>query len=235
MRRPRLLDLYCGAGGCSVGYWRAGFAVVGVDIEDQPAYPFRFEQADALEYPLDDFDVIHASPPCQRYSVANNIHGRDDHPDLIAQTRERLEQSGAVWVMENVPGAPLHRGPASLFDDRSGVTVCGLALGLGVKRHRWFESNVPLVGTVCPIGHPGEWLLVFGHSVLGRGRVIGKAIGGGNRIHRDHLQIDRGAVAMGIDWMTRDELSQAIPPAYTEWIGAQLLERIAAGKTSAAS
>ena len=216
MSRPRLLDLFCGAGGCSVGYHRAGFDVTGVDIEPQKHYPFEFIQADAMTFPLDGFDAIHASPPCQLYSVANNIHGRTDHPDLVAPTRDRLIAAGLPYVIENVPGAPL----------RGAFTLCGLSFGLGVKRHRLFESSVFMM--VPPCGdHRGDWLLVFGHTVLTRGHVVGKAKGGGNTIRREHVGTDRGREAMGIDWMTRDELSQAIPPAYCEFIGARLLEHIA--------
>lgn len=221
------LDLYCGAGGCSVGYTRVGFEMVGVDIRHQKNYPYEFHQANALEFPLDGFDFIHASPPCQAYSVANNIH-QNDHPDLLPATRERLIASGLPWVIENVPGSPIPLGPASLLDDLYGVLVCGLALGLNVKRHRLFQSNRPLVGTTCPKGHPGDWLLVFGHTVLERGTVVGKAKGGGNTIKRKHTTTDRGREAMGIDWMNRDELSEAIPPAYCEFIGAQLIEAMKA-------
>jgi DNA (cytosine-5)-methyltransferase 1 len=218
--RPLLLDLFCGAGGAAMGYHRAGFDVVGVDIKPQPRYPFEFHQDDALAWldsPMDlqAYDAIHASPPCQAYTVANNIHQRE-HPNLLPLTRELLRKAGGPWVIENVPGAPM---PAH-------VQVCGLALGLNVKRHRWFESSELMWGTQCPPGHPGDWLLVFGHTVLERGTVIGKAKGGGNRIKRIHTTTDRGREAMGIDWMNRDELSEAIPPAYTEFIGQQLIEHL---------
>lgn len=214
MSRPRLLDLFCGAGGAAMGYHRAGFDVVGVDIAPQPHYPFEFHQGDAMTWPLDGFDAVHASPPCQAYSVANNIHGRTDHPDLVGFTRDRLDRADVPWVMENVPGSPL----------RTTIEICGLPLGLSVKRHRWFESSVMLwAPPPCPKSHPGEWVSVFGDTVLERGHVIGKAKGGGNRIKRRHLGTDRGREAMGIDWMNRDELSEAIPPAYTEYIGAQLM------------
>jgi DNA (cytosine-5)-methyltransferase 1 len=216
--KPRLLDLYCGAGGAAVGYHRAGFDVVGVDINPQPRYPFEFVQAAALTFPLDGYDAIHASPPCQRYSIANNIHARDDHPDLLPVTRDRLEAWGGPWILENVPGAPMNNW----------VVVCGLALGVNVKRHRWFESNIALMVPPCPHGHPGDWVSVFGHTVLERGHVIGKSKGGGNRIKRRHLGTDVGRAAMGIDWMTRDELSEAIPPAYTEFIGEQLMQALTA-------
>lgn len=220
MARPRLLDLFCCAGGAGMGYHRAGFDVVGVDIDPQPRYPFEFHQADALEFLAErghEFDAIHASPPCQLYSVANNIHGNDDHPDLLPPTRDALLALGKPWIIENVPGAPMENY----------VTLCGLAFGLGVKRHRQFETsffvwNVP----ECPPGHPGDWVSVFGHTVLERGHVIGKAKGGGNTIKRKHLGIARGREAMGIDWMNRGELSEAIPPAYTEWLGRQLLDSL---------
>lgn len=213
MSRPRILDLFSGAGGAAQGYHDAGFDVVGVDIRPQPRYPFEHHVADAMTFPLDGFDAIHASPPCQAYSIANNIHGRDDHPDLLPATRDRLKAWGGPWVIENVPGSPMDNW----------VVVCGLALGLGVKRHRWFESNVGLLVPPCPYGHPGDWVSVFGRTVLSRGHVIGKAKGGGNRIQRQHLGTDIGRAAMGIPWMNRDELSLAIPPAYTHHIGTQLL------------
>jgi DNA (cytosine-5)-methyltransferase 1 len=143
--------------------------------------------------------------------VANNIHGRDDHPALIPEVREALQATGLPYVIENVPGAPLINY----------AQVCGLSLGLNVKRHRWFESNVMLLGTPCG-KHAGDWLLVFGHTVLERGHTVGVAKGGGPVIRRKHTTTDRGREAMGIPWMSRDELSQAIPPAYTEHIGRQL-------------
>jgi DNA (cytosine-5)-methyltransferase 1 len=115
------------------------------------------------------------------------------------------------------------------------VEVCGLALGCGVKRHRWFESNVLLLTPPCPFGHPGDWVSVFGHTVLERGHVIGRAKGGSPRIKRRHLGTDRGCAAMGIDWMTREELSEAIPPAYTELIGKALLAAIGGADGTAAA
>lgn len=217
MTRPLLLDLFCGAGGAAMGYHRAGFDVIGVDVKPQANYPFEFHQADALGFDMRDFDAIHASPPCQRYSVANNIHGNSDHPDLLPATRDLLVASGIPWVIENVPGAPMH----------DYVVLCGLAFGLGVKRHRWFETSFPVKDPpACPKGHPGDWVSVFGHTVLSRGHVTGKAKGGGNTIKRTHLGVERGREAMGILWMNRNELSEAIPPAYTEWIGQQLIKAL---------
>jgi DNA (cytosine-5)-methyltransferase 1 len=222
MGRPRLLDLFCGAGGCASGYARAGFDVVGVDHLPQPRYPFEFAQADALDYLAEhgpEYDVVHASPPCQRYSVAKNIGGAERHPDLVAPCRELLERTGKPFVIENVPGAPLI----------SPVLVCGLALGLRVKRHRLFESNHFLFGTRCPAGHRRPYVTVFGHGSQAAG-FQGKewvTVFGGvapkNPDSRRRASADVAKAAMGIDWMGRDELAQAIPPAYTEFIGRQLL------------
>lgn len=219
---PRLLDAFCGAGGCTRGYQLAGFHVTGVDINPQPRYVGEeFHQGDALEFIAahgHDFDAIHASPPCQAYSVANNIHGRTDHPELIDVTRGAMVAADLPYVIENVEGARRHM--------MNPVTVCGRALGLGVKRHRLFETSFPVLVHPCPHGHPGDWVSVFGHTVLERGHVIGKAKGGGNRIKRRHLGTERGREAMGIDWMARDELSEAVPPAYTEHIGHYLLAAV---------
>ncbi len=211
----RLLDLFCGAGGAAMGYSQAGFTeIVGVDIVPQPNYPFTFIQGDALAPPvgLGGVDLIHASPPCQRDSVANNVHQKA-HPDLLPPTRNLLESVGTPWVIENVPGAPMGHW----------ALVCGRALGLNIKRHRWFESNQLLWSTSCPKGHPGDWLLVFGHSVMERGHVVRQTPAGNNTTHRKHTTTDRGREAMEIDWMNRDELSEAIPPAYTKFIGEQFL------------
>ena len=217
MTRPRLLDLFCGAGGCAMGYHRAGFDVVGVDLNPQPRYPFEFHQADAMEFPLGGFDAIHASPPCQGYSIANNIHQRTDHPLLISDVRDRLVEAGVPYVIENVEGAKNHMV--------NPVTICGLSVGCNVRRHRLFECNFPVM--VPPCGdHSGDWLLVFGHTVLTRGKVTGKAKGGGNTIKRQHVGVERGREAMGIPWMNRDELSEAVPPNYTEHLGHYLLAEV---------
>lgn len=217
-KRPRILDLFCGAGGAAVGYHRAGFDVVGVDIKPQPRYPFEFHQADALEVLFAQgwaYDAIHASPPCQAYSIANNIH-QHTHPDFVPETQRLLRATGLPYVIENVPGAPLDNP----------YLICGRALGCGVKRHRLFETNFPMLVLQCPHGHPGDWLLVFGHTVLERGKEIGRTAKNGPIIRRKHVGTDRGREAMGIDWMNRDELSEAIPPAYTEFVGGWLLEHI---------
>ena len=154
MPKPRLLDLFCGAGGCSVGYSRAGFDVVGVDNRPMPRYPFTFVQGDALEYLAahgGEFDAIHASPPCQRYSVLAAMHPDREYPDLLQPARELLEASGKPWVIENVETAPMER-EANLFG--FGVLLCGSMFGLGVprgylRRHRCFETSFPVPQPAC--------------------------------------------------------------------------------------
>ena len=213
--RPRLLDLFCGAGGASMGYHRAGFEVVGVDISTQRNYPFQFIHADALDhlkryidcyagYDLDYFHAIHASPPCQRHSAMSNCRPglADDYPDLIGPTRELLEQTGLPWVIENVPGSPM----------RADVTLCGQMFGLPLYRHRLFESNVRLFEPphpehVIPASKAGHWRPGTIMSVSG---------------HAAPIKLAREA--MGIDWTTREELAEAIPPAYTQYIGSLLIQ-----------
>ena len=210
--RPRLLDLFCGAGGAAVGYHRAGFDVIGVDIADQPHYPFTFHRGDAMTWPLDGYDAVHASPPCQAYSVSTAPANRSKHPDLIAPVRDRLRALGVPYVIENVPGAP--------FEGYWAI-VCGSGLGMRrIRRHRMFESNVALLGAPCH--HRANWkvLSVAGHGERGSGRHGGDP---------DYWLAARAA-AMGIDFMNRDELSQAIPPAYTEHVGAQLLDHLLASR-----
>lgn len=201
----------------------AGFHVTGVDHEPQKRYAGdEFVLDDALEFVAEhgaEFEVIAASPPCQRYSQATRITGNgESHPDLIPVVRELLEASGRPYVIENVPGAPL----------LNPVLVCGLSLGLGVKRHRLFESSVFLFGTTCPLGHHGDYISVFGNSV---GEKIGgkgwvSVHGGGAPAvadRRRRADVNLARKAMGIDWMTRAELSQAIPPLYTFWVGKQII------------
>lgn len=215
--RPRLLDLFCGAGGAGAGYARAGFDVVGVDLADQPNYPFPFLRADALQVLGSgfwrSFDAIHASPPCQSYSRAMR-HLADDKPKLIDDVAARLEQTGLVWVIENVPGAPIPTQPT--IDGLYGVELCGTMFGLRIKRHRLFRSNVGLsTATGCRCS---DVTVLNPHHAESRRRI------------RDEF----GAVPyelpwrreMGIEWMTRDEARQAIPPAYTELIGHQLLAHL---------
>jgi DNA (cytosine-5)-methyltransferase 1 len=209
--RPKLLDLFCCAGGAAMGYHRAGFDVVGVDIDPQPRYPFEFHQGDALKYLLEhhhEFDAFHASPPCQAYTLAQRIQGRT-HPDFIAATRAAFELIGKPWVIENVEGAPL----------RNPVTLCGASFpGLRVYRHRLFESNVP---TAAPPHRRHTAPL----RKMGRRPELGEFM----HVVGNFSGVDVAREAMGIEWMTRDELREAIPPAYTEHIGTQLLHHVRAG------
>jgi len=211
--RPRLLDLFCGAGGAAVGYHRAGFDVVGVDVVDQPHYPFWFGQGDALTFPLDGFDAVHASPPCQAYIRSGVVAKDGRHPDLLPRVRDLLEQSSLPYIIENVPGAPM----------RCDVMLCGSMFGLEVRRHRWFESNMNLAPWTPTCDHSRPVTGVYG-------RPHGKAGAWPGMLPSDRETWSR---AMGIDWMTVAELADAIPPAYTTWIGAQLLAAIGQPSESA--
>ena len=191
----RLLDLYCCAGGASKGYSLVGYEVVGVDIDDQPNYPFEFHRSDALEY-LEvhghEFDVIHASPPCQRYSIMQHIHkNKEEHPDLIGPTRDGLKRVGRPYVIENVEGAPV----------RVDLMLCGTMFGMRIPKHRIFESNVtmPLLTPTC--NHKNVY----------------DPYHGGEMARGERVKL---AEIFGIDWfMTRQELRECIPPAYTKYIG----------------
>lgn len=234
----RLLDLYCGAGGAAMGYSQAGFTeIVGVDIHPQPNYPFEFHEHDALEvldrmkaWPNREFDLIHASPPCQAYSIAGRAfpHLRDGrYPDLIGLTRDLLEASGVPYVIENVPGAPL----------RPDLILCGSMFGLSahdpdmgrmmyLKRHRIFEASFPMMS-------PADTCNQY------RGNIAGVYGGGGNdrkRALRDK-RTQRGGYTpkadvrrelMGMPWATMKEVNEAIPPAYTKFIGEAFLAQIGA-------
>ena len=204
MQRPRLLDLFCCAGGAGMGYAKAGFDVVGVDINPQPRYPFEFHQADAMAFDLSGFDAIHASPPCQAYTVLGGREDLSHYPDLVDAVRDRLQASGKPWIIENVPGAPL----------RDPITLCGAMFGLRSYRHRLFESSVPL--TAPP--HPRHAVRV---NRRGENRRQHWDSGGFITITGD-VGVYCGPEAMGVDWMSGNELSQAIPPAYTEFLGWQL-------------
>lgn len=228
MTQPRLLDLFCGDGGAAMGYKRAGFYVVGVDIKKRPNYAGdEFHQADALTFPLDGFDAIHASPPCQHYSIATAGAGRavrDSHPALIEPIRERLQALGPPYVIENVPLAPLI-DPIVLCGTMFGLTAIDTdGQPLFLRRHRLFESNVRLSGAMC---HCSAWKK--------RGWWIGGVYGGGRSKRWEDRYVRRGGYTphvakrrelMGIDWMSMAALNESIPPAYTEFIGEQLLSNI---------
>lgn len=210
----KLLDLYCKAGGASKGYQLAGFEVVGVDIKKQKRYPFKFIQADCLELMKDmeflkSFDVIAASPPCQTHSITQhlrNAQGKStDKIDLIPQTREALIESGKPYVIENVPGSPLVNP----------IQMCGSSFGLKVRRHRLFESNLQLKGSVCNHKEQGKPVGIYGsmRDEIPNGGHTAKSI-------------EQAREAMGIDWMIWGELVEAIPPIYTKEIGTQILDLI---------
>lgn len=217
--RPQLLDLFCGAGGAAMGYARAGFEVGGIDIARQPDYPFEFVQADAMTFPLDGFDAIHASPPCQAYTHARHIanRGRNDHPRLIEPVRELLKATGLPYVIENVTGAPLENP----------VLVCGTSLGLSVKRHRLFECSFPVMAPPCACGgyRPKQFAST---PRLDGSRPLSAYV---NPLASDTTH-DEFAEALGIDWIPArgkrpaPGLHEAIPPAYTEHIGGYLLAEV---------
>jgi DNA (cytosine-5)-methyltransferase 1 len=204
-----------------MGYHRAGFEVVGVDIAPQPNYPFEFHQADALEYLTDrghEFDVIHASPPCQDYLNLTRVNaalGRESgHERLIAETRMALIATGLPYVIENVEDAK-----SEMVDP---VRICGTGLNLPLRRHRMFESNVPLEGVACRHDRytkPRYWT---GWRPNGETRLSTVVQVYGNAGGREHWP-----AAMGIDWMTPKEMTEAIPPAYTQHIGHQLAAALA--------
>jgi DNA (cytosine-5)-methyltransferase 1 len=222
----RLLDLFCGAGGAAMGYHRAGFnEIVGVDNRPQHHYPFEFVQGDALEYCTahgHEYDMIHASPPCQGYSVTRSLSNKT-HPMLIDATRAVLIATGRSYVIENVPGAPLINP----------LMLCGTMFGLGVIRHRLFECEPPIWFPPATCVHNG---LATGNRGSLRGSKTPSLRHGFTyvTVAGNNYLADEGRAAMGIEWMTRTELSQAIPPAYTEWIGRQLLDSALSGAPSGA-
>ncbi len=228
-QRPLLLDLFCGAGGAAMGYHRAGFDILGVDLEQQPNYPFDFMQADALGFLahngsawLGDYSLvraIHASPPCQAHLTGlrgvNKARGRtDQHIDFIGEVRRLLRAKDCMafqipYVIENVVGAPLVNP----------VQLCGSAFGLPIRRHRRFESSLPIVGLPCEHHREGEkkyWTSFRGKDRKYRRSAVVQVYGQGAETHH-------WGPALGIDWMTPRELTQAIPPAYTEYIGKQII------------
>jgi DNA (cytosine-5)-methyltransferase 1 len=212
-----LLDLYCGAGMASDGYKAAGFTdIVGVDINKQPNYPYKFEQQNALEVLKDidylkQFDAIHASPPCQAHTRAKHLRtaqgGKAKYDDLLTPTLAELRKHDLLWVAENVPGAPGMDGAA---------VECGSAYGLGVRRHRLFLGSVALQGSGCRHKEQGRPWGVY--------HVPKDDIPQGGRTARS---VEHGREVMGVDRdISWNELKEGFPPAYTHHIGMQLLEVI---------
>lgn len=229
MSRPRLLDLFCGAGGAAMGYHRAGFDVVGVDIAPQPHFPFEFMQADALGvlarglpcdyYTLaESFDAIHASPPCQAFTAYRRTGLVGEYPDLIADTRALLVDTRLPWAIENVVGAPL----------QDPMLLCGSMFDLDVQRHRLFETNVPTMFPAWPCRHKiwGRDRFPGGRSVARTGSSTG-LVRACVEIGAWDIPLDVQKQAMGVDCpCTLEELSEMVPPAYTQFIGEQLLAHV---------
>lgn len=217
--KPRALDLYCGGGGASMGLYQAGFEVVGVDVAPQPHYPFEFHQADALTFPLEGFDFVWASPPCQFGSECTPIAHRHKHPNLIPQTRARLQAAGMPYIIENVEAVRKH-----LINP---VMLCGTMFGLPIYRHRYFELSFPIAFLAPPCRHDLNPALLDRKLIQVSGQ--SSQVIDGRRVRKNSVAEKREA--MGIDWMTVDEITQAIPPAYSHFLGLQViaaLSRVAA-------
>lgn len=197
-----------------MGYYRSGFEVEGVDIKPQPHYPFKFYQADALEFPLDGYDAYHASPPCQAY-VDSNCNRETSHPKLIEPIRERLIKTDKIYVIENVHKAPL----------KAGLLLCGTMFGLRVFRHRYFEFNIAPPFSPFHCYHWGKTSTRQIVAVYSGG--LHGSTQNGKRPFIKEADKDTWADAMGIDWMQfKRELKEAIPPAYTEYIGKYLMKAV---------
>lgn len=222
--KPRALDLFSGAGGATKGLQRAGFHVTGIDNKPQPRYCGDvFIQADATNPPVDlrGFDFIWASPPCQAHTTLRSMWNAKDHPDLIPQTRELLNNSGVPWCMENVPGSTL----------TGGFYLCGSMFGLGVqvydgwrqlRRHRWFEATFRPLIPQCH--HRGATIGFYGDHARDRRRKPGTRDRGVDFADADKIELGRAAMEM--PWADWHGISQAIPPAYSEFIGLQALQFI---------
>lgn len=212
MSKPLLLDLFCKAGGAGMGYYQAGFEVVGVDIEPQPRYPFEFHQADALQFLREhgnEFDVIHASPPCQEYSVLSSLKTKE-YPTLIEPIRELLLLLGKPYIIENVPGAPLINP----------LLLCGTMFGLRVIRHRYFENNFNMHMAPFSCNHWGR--TQPRNDKRGKSKVASLERHSFLTVTGHDFRNADASKAMQIDWMTNKELAEAIPPAYTKFIGGHL-------------
>jgi len=226
--RPRLLDLFCCAGGAAMGYHQAGFEVVGVDIRPQPRYPFEFIQADVLTLDpafLASFDAIHASPPCQGYSDLRHAPGTVGAPRLISDVRSKLGQTGRPFVIENVAGAE-----SEMLNPRR---LCGSMFGLGaqgcqLQRHRLIEATFWIDQLNCRHTAAATIGVYGGHarkrSAKHGGRGTRDVWTGGHKA--------AASEALGIDWMTLQELSEAIPPAYTRFVGEHLMAHLGLRKAA---
>lgn len=211
---PRIADLFCGAGGAGGGLHDAGFEVVGFDIKPQLHYPFEFHQADALEVDLTSFDAVWSSPPCQAFSQAVKKIHRSNYANYIPAVREKLIFAKLPYIIENVPTAKKHL--------IAPIVLCGSSFGLPIRRHRLFESNIPLVGLPCDhLAFPPKYPPAWNRKNLLRVISISGGYQGGGVTFQEKLD------AMGVDWdMTLGELSESIPPAYSEFLGKQLLEML---------
>jgi DNA (cytosine-5)-methyltransferase 1 len=209
----RVLDLFCGAGGASMGYSQAGFEVIGVDNKYHKDYPFEQLTIDALGLPDDvykGFDLIHASPPCQPFTSLMKLAAaqgkQTNKPDLLEPTRQLLQRIGKPYIIENVVGAPLINP----------VQLCGSSFGLKVRRHRLFESNLTLTGSICNHKSQGRPIGVYGS-------MRDEIPNGG----KTATSVEEARDAMGINWaMKWGDLVEAIPPVYTEYLGKQILEQL---------
>lgn len=216
--RPLLYDLFCKAGGATKGYQMAGFRVIGIDIEPQKNYiGDGFIQMDALEFlrrylrgEFERADAFHASPPCQRWSDITPAAHRDKHPNLIAPIRNLLKATGKPFVIENVPGARKHL--------KNPIRLCGSGFGLGIFRHRYFELSGFEILMLPPCQHDFKPVYLTGSTGNSKSP---KGMG----IRKD-FSADAKRQASGISWMVTDELDEAIPPAYTHFIGKHLMTAI---------
>lgn len=212
LTKLKIADLFCGAGGSGKGLHNAGFEVIGFDINPQKNYPFEFHQEDALTVDLSKFDAVWASPPCQAY-VQRNKNLVTKHPKLIEPIRDKIIDSKLPYIIENVEGAPL-------IDP---IMLCGTMFDLLILRHRLFETSISNIN----IPECNHWGTVASGDFAGV-----YAFGGKGHRHGRGVRDPKNKpgpdweIAMGIDWMTKKEITQAIPPAYSEFLGRELMNKI---------